>query len=270
MDKLKGFTQVPNLVLFDTSLSPLDRLVMATLLSFDWQDGNGVRKRQVWPSIETLANLVGRSRRQIIRALQRLEQAGYIAIARDPGNVNVYRILADVGGVKNDTGGYDIRDTGGMTSMTPELYKVSISTKEDEVHAHCEKVEGAHSASPNEHAANAAQTQTPTTTFENLSQTAVPATATATPESVVSGLVAALGYDRTATLLGAGYIGPTADGGVQVHVPQEVAAAWGEATHAEVAAAVEQAGAVLMIDGVGPGMVHPRTREADIPTPRAG
>jgi hypothetical protein len=74
---LVKFTQVPNVVLFCPSLSPSARVVYAVLASFDWLE-NGTRKGYVFPGIESVAQRVGLSSRQVKRHIRDLEKAGLI------------------------------------------------------------------------------------------------------------------------------------------------------------------------------------------------
>ncbi len=274
---------IPNELICDPNLTATEFRILAALMSYDWADTNGVRKGVVWPAMSTLGEQLGLSRRAVLNILQRLEDKGYIAKVYGGGGRTRPNVYAVVVGQK----------TVNLRSQFPVIHPKTVNLRsqfsQETVNFEAQNCErtftrnilknktngegkenewGAHSASPNEHAANAAQTQTPTTTFENLSQTAVPATATATPESVVSGLVAALGYEAVARLLGEAAIEPTA-AGVVVHIPQALAEGWDNPTRTEVLTAIAGCGAVAVV-GDGPGMVHPRTREADIPTPRAG
>src|SRR5947207_9643619 len=72
MNLVGGFTQVPNVVLSDAALSASAKLVYEALLSYMWH------MDYCWPSQQTIADQLGRSRRTVIRALQELEARGYI------------------------------------------------------------------------------------------------------------------------------------------------------------------------------------------------
>jgi hypothetical protein len=48
------------------------------------------RSREAWPGIPTLCNLTGYSRRQVIRALEQLEEQKHIIVHRTPGRPNHY------------------------------------------------------------------------------------------------------------------------------------------------------------------------------------
>jgi len=72
----QGFTQVPNVVLRDGSLSPGSRLVFSLLLSFAWQTGGA------YPGQTTLAEAAGSTCRSVRNWLKELEAAGLIWIHR--------------------------------------------------------------------------------------------------------------------------------------------------------------------------------------------
>ncbi|NLF76926.1 MAG: helix-turn-helix domain-containing protein [Chloroflexi bacterium] len=86
-----GFTQVPNVVLRDTSLSPGAKLCYALLLSYAWQ------KDSCFPGQEALAKDAGTSRRSIVRFMKELEQSGYLEKKRRGlGKTNVYTLHSRV------------------------------------------------------------------------------------------------------------------------------------------------------------------------------
>ncbi len=80
-----GWVRVPKSAAFDKRLSCTERLVLVALLSFDFSDARGKSKGYCWPSVGTLAELVGRSRRTIQAALARLEAVGYIRVEHNVG-----------------------------------------------------------------------------------------------------------------------------------------------------------------------------------------
>lgn len=83
-----GFTQIPNAVLRDPSLSAAARLVYGLLLSFQW------REPGIFPGRERMAAYLGASVDSIDRCLNQLRDAGLIAWARrGRGETNVYTIL---------------------------------------------------------------------------------------------------------------------------------------------------------------------------------
>ena len=83
----QGFTQVPNHVLESEKLSPGAKLTFAMLLKYAWQND------YCFPGQERLAKDMGAGVRSIIRHVQELETAGYIAIKRRGlGKPNIYEI----------------------------------------------------------------------------------------------------------------------------------------------------------------------------------
>lgn len=72
----KGFTQVPNVILRDASLSAGARLTYIMLSSFAWQTD------ECWPGQTTLGKLVGVGDRQIRKYLGELEQAALLEVTQ--------------------------------------------------------------------------------------------------------------------------------------------------------------------------------------------
>lgn len=86
-----GFTQVPNVVLRDSSLSAGAKLCYALLLSYAWQ------KDSCFPGQEALAKDAGASRRSIVRFLKELEKSGYLEKKRRGlGKTNIYTLRSRV------------------------------------------------------------------------------------------------------------------------------------------------------------------------------
>jgi biotin operon repressor len=86
-----GFTQVPNVVLRDTSLSPGAKLCYAMLLSYAWQ------KDSCFPGQEALAKDLGISKRSTVRFMKELEKSGYLEKKRRGlGRTNVYTLRSRV------------------------------------------------------------------------------------------------------------------------------------------------------------------------------
>lgn len=86
-----GFTQVPNVVLRDTNLSPGAKLCYAMLLSYAWQ------KDSCFPGQEALAKDTGISKRSTVRCMKELEEAGYLEKKRRGlGRTNVYTLRSRV------------------------------------------------------------------------------------------------------------------------------------------------------------------------------
>lgn len=72
-------------VLYDTSLTPLERMTMMYLYSLE--------NENVEVSIKELCELINCSNKTIIKALKRLEEANYLKInKRGQGKNNIYTI----------------------------------------------------------------------------------------------------------------------------------------------------------------------------------
>lgn len=83
-----GYTQMPDEIRQDSTLSPRAKIVYEQLLSYMW-----FKSDRCWPSQQTLAEATGYSRRTIIRALQDLYNRGYIEKwRRGLGKTNCYFI----------------------------------------------------------------------------------------------------------------------------------------------------------------------------------
>ena len=83
----KGFAQVPNVVLRDSSLSGNEKTLYALLLSYAWQD------KECFPGQEKLAENMGLSRVSINQMLGKLKTRKLIRIKRQGlGKVNIYHI----------------------------------------------------------------------------------------------------------------------------------------------------------------------------------
>ena len=87
-----GFTQVPNCLLNQANLSFAAKVVYAKLLSYAWHNN------RVFPGQETMANELGTSQPTITRAIQELEDNGWLEIQRrGQGKTNVYVLKYVVG-----------------------------------------------------------------------------------------------------------------------------------------------------------------------------
>jgi len=90
-----GFTQIPNYVLKDSTLSFGARLTYTMLLSYAWQEGS------CFPGQGRIAEDLGVSRQSVNGFLRELRRAGYIDWERrGQGKTNVYYILDVVPDVK--------------------------------------------------------------------------------------------------------------------------------------------------------------------------
>ena len=90
-----GFTQVDNVVLYCPGLTDGEKVVHAVVLSFDWPDSEGQRKGYVYPGVATLAQLTGKSERQVRRILASLARKGLIQTRR-AGPLSATRYIVSV------------------------------------------------------------------------------------------------------------------------------------------------------------------------------
>lgn len=80
-----GFTQVPNMVLNNKTLSFASKVVYAKLLSYAWNNN------RVFPGQETMAQEIGTSRPTITRSIEELVGAGFLEVERrGQGLTNIY------------------------------------------------------------------------------------------------------------------------------------------------------------------------------------
>jgi hypothetical protein len=86
-DRLKRhYTTVSNVIIFGyRELSDSEKLTYAAIDSFDWSDGEGLRKGYAFPSVETLATLRAADRRTIFRHFTALESVGLLTREQRPG-----------------------------------------------------------------------------------------------------------------------------------------------------------------------------------------
>jgi hypothetical protein len=83
----KGFTQVPNVILRDPSLSDGAKLTYAMLLSYAWSDNSS------FPGQERLAEHLGKERKAVIRYIQELKNRKLVRVERRGlGLTNIYYI----------------------------------------------------------------------------------------------------------------------------------------------------------------------------------
>jgi Helix-turn-helix domain len=82
-----GFTQVPNILLQTSKLSPTAKIVYAQLLSYAWSN------ERCFPGQERMVKDTGNSRTTIYRALIELQNAGWLEVQRrGQGKTNVYTL----------------------------------------------------------------------------------------------------------------------------------------------------------------------------------
>ena len=88
---LHGFTQVPNVILTDKTLSVGAKLSYAMLLKYAWsQDA-------CFPGQQTLADDMGAGERSIRTYLKELEDVGFLEVKqRGLGKTNLYRLFLTV------------------------------------------------------------------------------------------------------------------------------------------------------------------------------
>lgn len=82
-----GFTQVPNFILEDPTLSLGAKVVYAMFLRYAWHDD------QCFPGQETVSEALGMSRPSVTKYVCELQKAGMISIQRrGQGRTNLYTI----------------------------------------------------------------------------------------------------------------------------------------------------------------------------------
>ena len=80
-----GFTQLPNYLLNNHDLSNNAKVLYAKLLSYAWHNNH------VFPGQERMAEEIGSSKSTVGRAVQELEEQGWLEIQRrGQGKTNVY------------------------------------------------------------------------------------------------------------------------------------------------------------------------------------
>lgn len=153
MARLKGFTQIPNWMVWDHRLKSAEFRVLVALWSHDWvRKGGTVRKGQVWPSMGRLAEMMGCTRRAVFGYLKGLEGKGYIrklSGGGGPGRSNRYALTlipagddldaelatvnADAGTVNNDVATVNKHVGNGRTGVHTKNTKEAIRMEADEL-----------------------------------------------------------------------------------------------------------------------------------------
>ena len=88
---MHGFTQVPNVILTDKTLSVGAKLAYAMLLKYAWS------KDACFPGQQTLADDMGAGERSIRTYLKELEDVGFLEVKqRGLGKTNLYRLFLTV------------------------------------------------------------------------------------------------------------------------------------------------------------------------------
>ena len=86
----KHYTTVSNVIIFGyAGLSDAEKLTYQAIDSFDWSDGEGLRKGYAYPSLRTLARLRGLDERTLRRHISALEGVGLLRREQRPGQPNL-------------------------------------------------------------------------------------------------------------------------------------------------------------------------------------
>ena len=116
-----GYTMVPDSLIRDTRLTPLDFRLLVLLMSYDFADKRTKeRKGRIWPAMGSLAQLLRVDRRTVFRSLLRLEKDGYLEKLRGGGG----RHLSNVYKLKLCHWSHSI-DSGASESVTDEQETVT-------------------------------------------------------------------------------------------------------------------------------------------------
>ena len=92
-----GFTQVPNVILKNASLSFGAKVAYAMFLSYAWQ------KASAFPGQARLAEDMGISERQVRRFVNELKEAKYLSVERRGlGKTNIYNLYLTVENTKKN------------------------------------------------------------------------------------------------------------------------------------------------------------------------
>jgi len=129
---LRGFVQLPRVVLFSQYLSDGDKITHLLLLSFAWQHPT------CFPTQGSLAAMRGKTDRQMRRNLKSLKDKGFIAIVQNgSARANTYEILCRVakGGhvvVPARGDGFDVEFQDGDDFSIGGFVQVPVALLEDE------------------------------------------------------------------------------------------------------------------------------------------
>lgn len=86
-----GFTQIPNSILRDTTISPPAKALYALILSYSWGKGSA------FPGHELLARELGASKRSVVRWTSELQASGLLKIERrGSAKPNLYHLESEV------------------------------------------------------------------------------------------------------------------------------------------------------------------------------
>jgi DNA-binding transcriptional regulator YhcF (GntR family) len=119
----KHFVITSNVLLFGYShVSDSAKITYQVIDSFDWQDGQGLRKGFAYPSVAHLAAIRSVADRTIQRHIEELITAGLLTKEERPGETNILYI-EDVN--EEEAKRYEETFTGGDKNVTPGVTEMS-------------------------------------------------------------------------------------------------------------------------------------------------
>ena len=119
----KHFVITPNVLLFGyPHVSDSAKITYQVIDSFDWEDGDGLRKGFAFPSKARMADIRGLEERTVQRHIQELEAAGLITREARPGETNIYWI-EDISEQEGRL--YEEKFLGGDKNVSPGATKMS-------------------------------------------------------------------------------------------------------------------------------------------------
>jgi DNA-binding transcriptional ArsR family regulator len=122
----KHFVITSNILLFGYShVSDSAKITFQVIDSFDWQDGQGLRKGFAYPSVDHLAAIRSVSDRTIQRHIDELMAAGLLTKEERPGHTNILYI-EDVS--EEEAKRYEDSFARGDNNDTPPVTKMSPET----------------------------------------------------------------------------------------------------------------------------------------------
>jgi len=119
----KHFVITPNVLLFGYShVSDSAKITYQVIDSFDWQDGQGLRKGFAYPSVAHLAAIRSVSDRTIQRHIDELVEVSLLTKEERPGHTNILYI-EDVS--EDEARRYEEKYARGDNSVTPQVTEMS-------------------------------------------------------------------------------------------------------------------------------------------------
>ena len=119
----KHFVITSNVLLFGYShISDSAKITYQVIDSFDWQDGQGLRKGYAYPSVPHLASIRGVADRTIQRHIEELVEAGLLTKEERIGQTSILYI-EDVS--DEEAHQYQAQFTGGDNNDTPPVTQMS-------------------------------------------------------------------------------------------------------------------------------------------------